>query len=93
MTSHTVVALYKFVALEDYKEIQPRLLKFCQNHDIKGTILLAKEGINGTISGKQHNIDKLFTFKDKPNAYLKLNLNLNLNINLKLNLTKNLSYN
>lgn len=47
----TVVALYKFVDLPDFREIQPRLLQVCQENQIKGSILLAEEGINGTIAG------------------------------------------
>ena len=46
-----VTALYKFVSLPDYREMQPRLLDFCKQHGIFGTLLLAKEGINGTVAG------------------------------------------
>ncbi len=44
-----VATLYKFTVLLDYKEIQPVLLKLCNDVGALGTILLAKEGINGTI--------------------------------------------
>lgn len=54
-----VAALYKFVALADYREIQPRLLDFCQQQGIKGTLLLATEGINGTIAGERAAIDRV----------------------------------
>ncbi len=54
-----VAALYKFVELEDYREIQPELLKHCEQYAVKGTILLAREGINGTIAGSRDAIDAL----------------------------------
>jgi UPF0176 protein len=44
-------ALYKFVELPDFAELQAPLLAQCQTHNIKGTFLLAAEGINGTIAG------------------------------------------
>src|SRR3954469_8139444 len=52
-----VVALYKFVRLPDFRELRPRLLEFCQQQNIKGTLLLAEEGINGTIAGGRAGID------------------------------------
>ena len=59
---YTVTALYKFVELPDYKEIQPRLQEFCIEHNIKGTLLLAEEGINGTVAGREEDIQALHTF-------------------------------
>ena len=44
-------ALYKFVELPDFADLQVPLLAFCEAHGIKGTLLLAPEGINGTIAG------------------------------------------
>lgn len=52
-----VATFYKFVKLEDYQEKRESLLNFCQQQDIKGTILLAAEGINGTIWGTRQAID------------------------------------
>jgi UPF0176 protein len=44
-----VIAFYKFVPLPDFEEIRIPLRTFCQDHGIMGTILLASEGINGTV--------------------------------------------
>ena len=44
-------ALYKFVELPDHAALQAPLLAICDAHGIKGTLLLAAEGINGTIAG------------------------------------------
>lgn len=62
MTQYIVCAMYKFVALENFKEMrQPLLDVMLQNH-IKGTLLLASEGINGTISGPREGIDALLAY-------------------------------
>ncbi len=53
----TVVTFYKFVALPDYADLQQPLKEICQSESVKGTILLAAEGINGTIAGTRQGID------------------------------------
>ena len=61
--SHLVVcALYKFVTLDNYQALQQPLLSFMLERDIKGTLLLAQEGINGTIAGSRSHIDALLFF-------------------------------
>jgi UPF0176 protein len=52
----TVSAFYKFVRLEDPLALQPPLLEQCHLLAIKGSILLAREGINGTVSGTSGSI-------------------------------------
>jgi UPF0176 protein len=47
----TVTAFYKFVALEDLPLLRGHLLEVVRTHGIKGTILLAPEGINATVAG------------------------------------------
>ncbi|CDN13252.1 MAG: rhodanese-related sulfurtransferase [Richelia sp.] len=47
----TIATFYKFIKLPDISVRQPVLLSYCQAQGIKGTILLATEGINGTIAG------------------------------------------
>ena len=59
MPNFIVAALYKFAKLNDYQAIQPSLLDFCVAHNIKGTLLLAEEGINGTVAGSRADIDAL----------------------------------
>lgn len=55
-----VAALYQFVSLDDPKSLQPLLLNFLNDHDIRGTLILANEGINGTVSGTRDCIDGLY---------------------------------
>lgn len=53
----TVAALYKFVTLNDYESLKPKILEQLLNREIRGTLLLALEGINGTISGEETQIN------------------------------------
>jgi len=58
----TICALYKFVRLENYKSLQAPLLAKMNNLEVKGTLLLAAEGINGTISGSKFAIEQVLGF-------------------------------
>lgn len=61
--NHIVVAaLYKFAKLEDYKALQAPLLACCLANNVRGTILLATEGINGTVAGTRDGIDSLLAY-------------------------------
>jgi UPF0176 protein len=60
--SYIVATFYKFVALPNFLEMQQPLLEYCQSQEIKGTILLAQEGINGTIAGTRQAIDRLVAY-------------------------------
>jgi UPF0176 protein len=62
MAKVVVAALYKFVSLPDYKQIRPLLLKICNDNQVKGTLLLAEEGINGTIAGTRQGIDAVLAY-------------------------------
>ena len=64
ITPDTVVicALYKFVSLPDFRDIREPLLNFCMAQGIKGTLLLALEGINGTVSGSRQAIELMLDY-------------------------------
>ncbi|WP_417441609.1 rhodanese-related sulfurtransferase [Idiomarina sp.] len=55
-------ALYKFVELNDYKELREPLYQTLIANDVKGTLLLAREGINGTICGTREAIDNVLNY-------------------------------
>jgi len=57
-----VATFYKFVSLPNVAEIQEPLLFYCLAHNVKGTILLAPEGINGTIAATRDGIDAVLAF-------------------------------
>ena len=52
-----VAALYRFTPFADIAAIQPPLAHVCCSNGVKGTLLLAAEGINGTIAGSEAGID------------------------------------
>ena len=60
--TQVVATFYKFVKLPDFAEKQAPLLAYCQAQGIRGTILLAPEGINGTIAGSRQAIDSVLSF-------------------------------
>jgi len=57
-----VAALYHFATLENFKEMREPLQAFCDGHGIKGSLLLAAEGINGTVAGSRQDIDDLLLY-------------------------------
>lgn len=56
-----VAALYHFARLPDYREWRQPLQDCCEQNDIHGTLLLAEEGVNGTIAGPRAGIDQVLT--------------------------------
>jgi UPF0176 protein len=62
MSQIVVCALYKFVTLENYHALQRPLQTVMEQHAIRGTLLLAHEGINGTVSGTRNGIDALLAW-------------------------------
>ena len=62
MPKYLTAALYKFVSLPNYNALQANIHEACEAHAIKGTILLASEGINGTIAGLPDDIHALLNF-------------------------------
>lgn len=60
--TYTVAALYHFTRLSDYEALRPSLQGMCELLSIKGTILLAREGINGTVAGSRDAINELMIY-------------------------------
>ncbi|MCP3472090.1 rhodanese-related sulfurtransferase [Bradyrhizobium sp. CCGUVB1N3] len=54
---YKVAAFYQFARLADYRELREPLRAFCAGLGIKGSVLLAQEGINGTVAGSTEAID------------------------------------
>ena len=55
--SYRVAAFYQFAALPDFRELREPLRTFAAGLGIKGSVLLAHEGINGTVAGSDEAID------------------------------------
>jgi UPF0176 protein len=56
---YKVMAIYKFASLPDCETLKTPLAQFCCGRGIKGTLILAPEGINGTVAGSPEAIDAL----------------------------------
>jgi UPF0176 protein len=57
-----VAAFYKFAELGDYREMRATLLQRCEELGLFGSILLAAEGINGTVSGAKQAVVALLDY-------------------------------
>ena len=64
-----VAAFYYFTNLSNLTQLQEKFTKFLQKNNIKGTVLLASEGINGTVAGQESSIDKFEKFLKSQNLY------------------------
>jgi len=60
--SYCVAALYHFTRLTDYEALKGPLQNMCEMLGIKGTILLAYEGINGTVAGTDAAVNAILAF-------------------------------
>jgi UPF0176 protein len=58
----TIAAFYRFLALEAPAALRDELRATFANTDLRGTTLIAPEGINGTMAGEPETIDQLLTF-------------------------------
>jgi len=60
-----VASFYQFIDWQDFKTLKLELEAICEKKNILGTILLAPEGINGTISGEKKSIESVINFLKK----------------------------
>jgi UPF0176 protein len=56
---YKVAAFYQFAALPDFRDLREPLRTMCTDLMLKGSVLLAREGINGTLAGSAEAIDQL----------------------------------
>jgi UPF0176 protein len=67
MKQFVVCALYKFTPLERFDSLQKPLRALMETEEVRGTILLAPEGLNGTIAGNRLSIDRVLDWlKQQP---------------------------
>ena len=59
---YVVAALYRFARLPQFEALREPLLDQCVSFGIRGTLLLASEGINGTVAGTREGIDLLLAY-------------------------------
>ena len=53
-TKFNIISFYEFINLTEIEQLKSELIYFLKKRNSKGTILLAKEGLNGTISIKKN---------------------------------------
>ena len=58
MNNICIISFYKFVTILDLEKLKIQIENICSMFETKGTILIAPEGINGTIEGSKNNIKK-----------------------------------
>ena len=57
-----IAALYRFVRLDDFENLREPLLQLMQERQLRGTLLLAAEGINGTVAGSADAVEFLLEY-------------------------------
>ncbi len=62
MSEYLIAALYKFVRLPDFEALQAPIREKCDQEGVKGTLLLAHEGINGTIAGSEAGLRNVLAY-------------------------------
>ena len=70
----TVAALYKFVSLPDAERLRAPLLAACEDAGACGTLLLAGEGINGTIAAQEDGIEQVLAFLRRDDRFADLEI-------------------
>ncbi|RLA24300.1 MAG: rhodanese-related sulfurtransferase [Gammaproteobacteria bacterium] len=55
-----VVAFYRFTDIDDPEKLRVDLLALCQDHGLLGTLLVAKEGVNGSLTGSGESVQAVF---------------------------------
>jgi len=74
MNTYRIIAIYKFVPLPDYVALRESLSKVCAENHLSGTLLVAEEGLNGTIAGRTDGIQALIAFLDADSRFEGLSL-------------------
>ena len=62
MKNYRVLLFYKYIFIEDPEKLKEQQLDWCLNNDIKGRIIVAAEGINGTVSGLIRDVENYKNF-------------------------------
>ena len=70
--NYLTAAFYLFVELPNYVDRRAALLAFCEAHNVKGSILLASEGINGTIAGAAKDVQAVLAYLRHDPKFAKL---------------------
>lgn len=72
MKDYLIASFYKFVTLDNYEELKPEFLAAMQQYRIKGTIILAAEGINGSVCGTKADVADFFAHIGRDTRFAEL---------------------
>lgn len=72
-TKYQVLLYYKYVAVEDPEKLKESQIKLCRELNIKGRIIVAKEGINGTLEGLTENTQQYIKELEKDPRFKGIN--------------------
>ncbi|MBI3342296.1 hypothetical protein HY024_04190, partial [Candidatus Curtissbacteria bacterium] len=76
MAMFSVLLYYKYVQIEDPAALMYAQKELCERLDLKGRIIVAKEGINGTVEGKKVDIEKYIETMKKDETFQKTHFKL-----------------
>lgn len=74
---YRVYSFYRFVEIKNKIDLKKKLENFLKNKDIKGTIIIADEGFNGSIAGDSLNLDRIIILLKKYTKIRKISLKVN----------------
>lgn len=66
---YRILLYYKYVTVENYEEYAAEHLQYCKDHGLKGRIIVAPEGINGTVSGTIEQTDAYMEYVRKDSRF------------------------
>ena len=72
-----IYSFYRFIKIEDIKFIKLELDNFLHNKLVRGTVLIANEGINGSLSSSEKQLNEILSFIRKLLKVKKLNIKKN----------------
>ena len=75
-----IAAFYQFTPMVHLEELQSNLRELLESLSVRGTILLAKEGINGTVAGSNKSMDEFELFLKKKKLLNELNFKISLSL-------------
>ena len=77
MNKFKVISFYKFIEIANKEKIKKEIEQFINIKTIRGTILIAEEGINGSISGEEKDLEEIIKFIGEILSIKKLGIKIN----------------
>ena len=75
--NYKIISFYKFIKINNKTLLKKKMEIFLEEKLVRGTVLLANEGINGSLAGKEKDIDKIIEFIKKQLKIRKIKLKIN----------------